>query len=271
MPDIKISVINRAVKADKTLYICGNSDFRLLFDFDHEWDDYEVKTARFARASGFDDVVFIGNECPVPIISDTHYFYIGVYAGDLRTTIPARVDCKRSILCGSGLPEPPPPDVYARIIDMLNDCLEVADRAEQFRDEADQRASDSEEAATASATSARAAADAATAAAKSESNAADSAQKAKDSCDQVLAALDSKISEPEKEGTNGQVLVTDGNGGRHWENPGTSFTTDETLTLKEGVLSVNRALSAEQDNTLPITSAAVAATVGNIKILLETI
>ena len=59
------------------------------------------------------------------------------------------------------------------------------------------------------------------------------------------------------------------------ENPiegGVDFTTDETLSLSDDkILSVNRAFSVEQDNTLPITSAAVHATVGNINALLETI
>lgn len=53
---------------------------------------------------------------------------------------------------------------------------------------------------------------------------------------------------------------------------GTSFTTDETLTLSaDGVLSVNRAFTVEQDNTLPVTSAAVHVEVGNIDALLKTI
>ena len=52
---------------------------------------------------------------------------------------------------------------------------------------------------------------------------------------------------------------------------GMSFTTDETLKLENGVLGVNTADSAERDNTLPITSAAVHTTVGNIEILLATI
>ena len=52
---------------------------------------------------------------------------------------------------------------------------------------------------------------------------------------------------------------------------GTSFTTDETLTLKDGVLSVNRATAVEEDNTLPITSAAVFTEIGNIDVLLQTI
>ena len=50
-----------------------------------------------------------------------------------------------------------------------------------------------------------------------------------------------------------------------------AFETDETLTLKEGVLSVNTTDLMERDNTLPITSAGVYATVGNIEALLNTI
>lgn len=52
---------------------------------------------------------------------------------------------------------------------------------------------------------------------------------------------------------------------------GMAFETDETLTFKDGVLSVNTADVVEKDNTLPVTSAAVASQVGNIEILLKTI
>lgn len=52
---------------------------------------------------------------------------------------------------------------------------------------------------------------------------------------------------------------------------GMKFETDETLTLKDGILGVNTADKVEQDNTLPITSAAVHVTVGNIEVLLGTI
>lgn len=50
----------------------------------------------------------------------------------------------------------------------------------------------------------------------------------------------------------------------------TSFTTDDTLKYNKatGVLSVNTATDVEHDNTLPVTSAAVYTTVGNIEILL---
>ena len=58
------------------------------------------------------------------------------------------------------------------------------------------------------------------------------------------------------------------------ENPidtGVDFETDHTLTLENGILSVNTTNQMEQDNTLPITSAGVFATVGNIEALLKTI
>lgn len=58
------------------------------------------------------------------------------------------------------------------------------------------------------------------------------------------------------------------------ENPidsGVDFETDDTLKLENGILSVNTTMEMEQDNTLPITSAGVYATVGNIEALLKTI
>lgn len=52
---------------------------------------------------------------------------------------------------------------------------------------------------------------------------------------------------------------------------GVNFTTDETLSLQAGILSVNTTNIMEEDNTLPISSAGVYATVGNIEALLKTL
>ena len=49
------------------------------------------------------------------------------------------------------------------------------------------------------------------------------------------------------------------------------FTTDKSLTLKDGVLSVNTTDIAEEDNTLPMSSAGVYTQIGNIEVLLKTI
>lgn len=126
MPVINISVENKIAEADGTLYVCGNSDFVAKFAFDAEWEAYETKTARFCYNNSYVDVVFTGNECPVPIISGTYFFNICVYAGDLHTTTPARVPCKKSILCDTGFPADPPDDVYNQIMAKLN-SLESAD------------------------------------------------------------------------------------------------------------------------------------------------
>jgi hypothetical protein len=46
---------------------------------------------------------------------------------------------------------------------------------------------------------------------------------------------------------------------------GVAFDTDNTLSLAEGILSVNTTDTAEPDSELPITSAGVYAIVGNIE------
>lgn len=60
-------------------------------------------------------------------------------------------------------------------------------------------------------------------------------------------------------------------GGGSGEGGVVSFETDETLYFRDGVLGVNTAHEPDPDNTLPITSAAVAQTVGNIEVILKTI
>lgn len=52
---------------------------------------------------------------------------------------------------------------------------------------------------------------------------------------------------------------------------GFSYEIGHGLKVENNVLSVNSADGVEQDNTLPITSAAVYATVGNIGAILDTI
>lgn len=82
--------------------VCGNSDYQITFTFDAEWDAYPTKTARFIWNGKYWDQPFTGNVCPVPIITGATEVTVGVYAGDLRTTTPASIPCKRSILCGVG-------------------------------------------------------------------------------------------------------------------------------------------------------------------------
>lgn len=102
MPNINITVREKiAHTISDTCIVCGNSDYVAIFDFDAEWDAYEVKTARFIWGGTFTDVPFTGNECPVPVIPDAVSVLVGVYAGDLHTTTAAAVEVRRSILGGS--------------------------------------------------------------------------------------------------------------------------------------------------------------------------
>lgn len=123
---IHVSVKNKiAVQTGEVSYICGNSGYTVEFAFDDEWNDYETKTARFIYDGKITDVVFTGNVCAVPVISNVIIFAVGVFAGNLQTTTPAFISAKKSILCGGGSPADPPDDVYNQIIDMLNNLGET--------------------------------------------------------------------------------------------------------------------------------------------------
>lgn len=118
---INVKVRNKIATAPIDVsYICGNSDFIVAFDFDEEWEAYDVKTARFVYNGTYQDVIFIGNQCAVPIISDTYNIQLGIFANNLSTTTAAWIPAKKSVLCGTGgLPEKPTDDVYAQIIELL--------------------------------------------------------------------------------------------------------------------------------------------------------
>lgn len=110
--------------------VCGNSDYIVRFEFDEEWENHSVKTARFRVNGKYTDVVFEGNDCPMPIILDTKIVWVGVFAGELSTSTPAIVHCKPSILDGDDVPAPPREDVYSQIVGLCEDALEKAQSVE---------------------------------------------------------------------------------------------------------------------------------------------
>ena len=104
--------------------VCGNSDYKIKFNFDSEWDEYETKTARFSWNNSYSDIVFQGNECQMPIILNAFYVQIGVFAGELHTTTSVILPLRKSILCGTGTPLEPSEDVYSQIMELLNEIKE---------------------------------------------------------------------------------------------------------------------------------------------------
>ncbi|MGM9683131.1 MAG: metallophosphoesterase family protein [Eubacteriales bacterium] len=119
---ISVRIRDKIATADiSACIVCGNSDYVIDFDFDEEWEAYNAKTARFIYGDGiYTDVVFDGNQCNVPVVSNTYSVTVGVYAGNLHTTTPAYIPAKKSILCGKGTPEAPNDDVYSEIMARLN-------------------------------------------------------------------------------------------------------------------------------------------------------
>lgn len=135
MKTINVTVRDKiASAAGDIVYICGNSDYVINFDFDAEWDDYDVKTARFVHDGSYIDIVFTGNQCAMPVIHKAYGIYVGVYASDLRTTTPAHIPSAASILSAEGTPAAPPDDVYAQITAL---CNEAVSEAKRVRDDAD--------------------------------------------------------------------------------------------------------------------------------------
>lgn len=123
---IEINIENKKPRAKENYKIvCGNSDYTILFSFDAEWQPYEKKTARFNFTQDgtkkYIDVLFSGNECPMPVLSKTSLVEIGVYAGELQTTTPCILPCEKSILCDCGMQTDPPEDVYSQLLNSIKE------------------------------------------------------------------------------------------------------------------------------------------------------
>lgn len=126
MPDINITVRDKIAKAEGSPEIvCGNSDYAAAFDLDSEWDTYDLKTMRvvwidiMTGIPRYIDVPFSGNSAVIPAVYNAYEIAVGIYAGDIRTTTPARIPCERCITDGSVVHETPSASVYEQIIDLL--------------------------------------------------------------------------------------------------------------------------------------------------------
>lgn len=112
----------RASQVGSVTYICGNSDYKIHVDFDGEWTAHPTKTARFTvDGKLYPDVIFTGDQVAVPKIMKGKEIRFGVFAGDLAVTTPAVIYARESILSNDGLPADPAPDVYAQIMEKLNE------------------------------------------------------------------------------------------------------------------------------------------------------
>lgn len=102
MSIINVNVNNNVIRVDPDdFYVCGNADYKVVFDFDSEWDDVDIKTARFIYPNDeYQDVIFSGTECVIPTMSNIDRFKVGVYTTSNQVTTFDYVQCFQSILDG---------------------------------------------------------------------------------------------------------------------------------------------------------------------------
>lgn len=99
MPTIDIIIRNKTASAvNQPCIVCGNSDYNVKFNFDDEWKAHTNKIGVFAynRCGEWqsEKVLFEGDTCPVPALHGVRSVWIGVTAGDVRTSTPADVPCR---------------------------------------------------------------------------------------------------------------------------------------------------------------------------------
>jgi hypothetical protein len=100
--------------------VCKNSDYVLHFDLDEQWSPFAVKTVKIAYGDSFIPVVFNGNDVPLPKLPNTYLVGISLEAGDVRTAVPAWIECL-PVLDDSVSEVPPPPEnVYNQIMQMIS-------------------------------------------------------------------------------------------------------------------------------------------------------
>lgn len=125
MPTIDIIIRNKTASAvNPPCIVCGNSDYNVKFDFDDEWQAHNNKIGVFAynRCGKWqsEKVLFEGDTCPVPALHGVRSVWIGVTAGDVRTSTPADVPCRMGATDFSDTTEKPSEDIWTQILDKLD-------------------------------------------------------------------------------------------------------------------------------------------------------
>ena len=191
MPTINVTVRNKIAKSQPPAFIvCGNSDYTAVFDLDDEWAEFPNRVAVFVYYAGRERrnerVIFDGDECPIPTLRGVRAVEVGLEAGNIRTTTPARIRCFGCITDAAGTPQEPEDDVYRQILSRVDGTAQAATAAARDAQTAQTAASAAASSAQTAQTAASAAASSAQTAQTAASAAASSAQTAQD-CAQAMA------------------------------------------------------------------------------------
>lgn len=114
--------------------VTDNDNYTITFEPDAEWDAYPAKLVYYAFDTGGAIVHSIeGNEDKIPVLTKAQPVYIGVSAGNLRTTKALGIRVQPSVRQKAGVQiKEPEPDVYDVIMEMLNNHEVRIRRVEQF-------------------------------------------------------------------------------------------------------------------------------------------
>lgn len=105
--------------------VCDNSDYTVVWQLDEEWAQLEHRTMQVNYKDGtYERVLFTGDSCMLPAIPVSGPVYVGLFAGDIHTTRPARLLAVRSATTDSGEERDPMPNGYAQAIEALDAKLD---------------------------------------------------------------------------------------------------------------------------------------------------
>ena len=105
--------------------VCDNSDYTVVWQLDEEWAQFEHRTMQVNYKDGtYERVLFTGDSCALTAIPVPGSVHVGLFAGDIHTTRPARLLAVRSATTDSGEERDPTPDGYAQAIQALDGKLD---------------------------------------------------------------------------------------------------------------------------------------------------
>lgn len=111
--------------------VCDNSDYTVAWQLDEEWAQLEHRTMQVNYKDGtYERVLFTGSSCTLPAIPVSGPVHVGLFAGDIHTTRPARLLAVRSATTDSGEERTPMPNGYAQAIEELDAKLDKNQGAE---------------------------------------------------------------------------------------------------------------------------------------------
>lgn len=124
---IVIKVVDKVpiVVSGPQYVVCDNSDYPVVWQLDEEWAQFESRTMQANYKDGtYERVLFTGNTCALPALPVPGPVHVGLFAGDIHTTRPARLLAVRSATTDSGEERDSMPNGYAQAIKALDGKLD---------------------------------------------------------------------------------------------------------------------------------------------------